>query len=109
MVWPHLAKKKRSERGHPKLSRIRTKMDIKEGRQSRKSFYCRIQGHTINHCPNNPALRRSTSNYLLYVILLIVFNKFILIQFNGTSFVIIFYCYLFYINQKQITKLFKIQ
>jgi len=53
-------------------------MHIMEGRQSRKCFYCRTEGHTRNYCPNNHALRWSTSNHLLYVVLLIVFNKFIL-------------------------------
>jgi len=33
-VWPYPVTK-RSERGQPKSSRIRTEMDIKEGRQSR--------------------------------------------------------------------------
>jgi len=55
-VWPHPATK-RSVRGRPKSSRIRTQMDIKERRQSRKCSYCRIEGYTINHCPNNPTLR----------------------------------------------------
>jgi len=55
-VWPHHATK-RSERGRPKSSRIRTEMNIKEGRQSRKCSYCRTEGHTRNHYPNNPALR----------------------------------------------------
>ena len=55
-VWPHPTTK-RSERGRPKSSRIRTGMDIKEGRQSKECSYCRIEGHTRNHCPNNPVLR----------------------------------------------------
>ncbi|XP_027927764.1 uncharacterized protein LOC114184647 [Vigna unguiculata] len=55
-VWPHPATK-RSEMGRPKSSRIRTEMDIKEGRQSRKCSYCRTEGHTRNQCPNNPALK----------------------------------------------------
>ena len=59
-VWPHPSIKW-SERGRPKSSRIWTKMDIKEGRQSRKCSYCRTEGHTRNYCPNNPTLRRSTS------------------------------------------------
>jgi len=53
-------------------------MDLREWRQSRKCSYRITEGHTRNHCPNNPALRWSTSNYLFYVVLLIVFNKFIL-------------------------------
>ena len=55
-VWPHPATK-RIEKGCPKPSKIRTEMDIKEGRQSRKCSYCRTEGHTRNHCPNNPTLR----------------------------------------------------
>jgi len=54
-VWPHHATK-RTEKGRPKSSRIRIEMDIREGRQSRKCSYCRTEGHTRNHCPNNPAL-----------------------------------------------------
>jgi len=48
---------KRSDRYCPKLSKIRTEMHIMEGRQSRKCFYCRTEGHTRNYCPNNHALR----------------------------------------------------
>jgi len=55
-VWPHPTTK-RSEKGLPKSSRIMTEMDNREGRQSRKSSYCRIEGHTRNHCPNNLGLR----------------------------------------------------
>jgi len=55
-VWPHPTTK-RSEKGCPKSSIIRTEMGIREGRQSRKCSYCRTEGHTRNHCPNNPALR----------------------------------------------------
>jgi len=55
-VWPHPATK-RSEMGHPKSSRIRTEINIREGRQSRKCSYCRTEGHTRNHFRNNLALR----------------------------------------------------
>jgi len=41
-VSPHPATKM-SERGRPKSSRIRTGMDIREGRQSRKCFYCKTE------------------------------------------------------------------
>jgi len=54
--WRHAATK-RSEMGRPKSSRIRTEMDIREGRQSRKFSYCRTEGHTRTHCLNNLALR----------------------------------------------------
>jgi len=76
-VWPHPTTK-RSKRGHPKSSRIRTEMNIKEGRQSKKCSFCRTEGHIRNHYPNNPALRWFTSNHLVYVVLLIVFNKLVL-------------------------------
>jgi len=55
-VWSHLATK-RSESGRPKLSRIRTEMNIREERQLRKCSYCRTEEHTRIHCPNNPGLR----------------------------------------------------
>jgi len=55
-VWPYLATE-RNERGHPNSGRIRIEMDIREGRQSRKCSYCRIEGHTRNHYPNNTRLR----------------------------------------------------
>ena len=55
-VWPHPATK-RNERGRPKSSRIRTEMNIKEGRQSKKCSYYKTEGYARNHCPNNPTLR----------------------------------------------------